>query len=204
MSRLVLLVPKYNSLLLNDRPDCFHEKAGRYAEYQLFENVFVFADGSDQLKDMHIYMYLCTSIENDHFQSDMKRSLNNNVHLLDLPDEILMTILKKLDPVDVLYSLVGVNRQLDRLACDPFFITSIDLRAVSSTDYVSCLCNPIFERFCAEILPRIHHHVKWLHVEAVCLERILCGGEYPQLQGLILVNLGAMAALQHLRGTCIH
>jgi hypothetical protein len=130
----------------------------------------------------------------------MKRSLTSNVLLLDLPDEMLMTIFKKLDPVNVLYSLMGVNRRLDRLACDPVFINSIDLRAVSSTDYVSSLRNPIFERFCAEILPRIHHHVKWLHIEAVCIERILLGGEYPQLQGLTLVNLGVMAALQHLRG----
>jgi hypothetical protein len=40
----------------------------------------------------------------------MKRSL---VQLNDLPDEILMIILKKLDNDQVLYSLIGVNKRLN-------------------------------------------------------------------------------------------
>jgi hypothetical protein len=40
---------------------------------------------------------------------------NSIVNIVDLPDEILLTIFKKLDNLDVLYSLVGVNTELDYL-----------------------------------------------------------------------------------------
>ncbi|CAF4814302.1 unnamed protein product, partial [Rotaria socialis] len=33
----------------------------------------------------------------------------SNVHLLDLPNEILLTILRKLNNMDVLYSLLDIN-----------------------------------------------------------------------------------------------
>jgi hypothetical protein len=44
---------------------------------------------------------------------NMNRS---SVHLLDLPNEMLFNILNKLDNVDVLYSLLGINNeQLDSI-----------------------------------------------------------------------------------------
>jgi len=38
--------------------------------------------------------------------------------ILDLPVEILIIILEKLEPIDVLYSLVGVNKRLNNIAGD--------------------------------------------------------------------------------------
>jgi hypothetical protein len=50
----------------------------------------------------------------------MPPSLNNRLSILDLPDEMLLTIFNKLNMVDVLYSLVDVNERFDRLVLDPF------------------------------------------------------------------------------------
>jgi hypothetical protein len=53
--------------------------------------------------------------------------------LMDLPDEIIMIILKKLDNVEVLYSLMDINSRLNLILHDSSFtnkiilMTSIDL-----------------------------------------------------------------------------
>ncbi|CAF1587492.1 unnamed protein product, partial [Rotaria magnacalcarata] len=39
----------------------------------------------------------------------------STVQLVDLPDEMLIEILKKLTNVDVLYSMLGVSQRFDRL-----------------------------------------------------------------------------------------
>ncbi|CAF3286006.1 unnamed protein product, partial [Rotaria sp. Silwood2] len=43
------------------------------------------------------------------------------VELNDLPDEILLMILKKLNSISLLYSLIGVNKRLDTIVRDPIF-----------------------------------------------------------------------------------
>ncbi|CAF4654894.1 unnamed protein product, partial [Rotaria magnacalcarata] len=51
----------------------------------------------------------------------------SKVGLLDLPDEILVTILKKLDNIDVLYSLLDVdNQRLDIIAQGNIFINTLN------------------------------------------------------------------------------
>jgi hypothetical protein len=37
--------------------------------------------------------------------------MNNHLNILDLPDEILLMILKNLNPIDGFYSLFQVNRR---------------------------------------------------------------------------------------------
>jgi len=57
----------------------------------------------------------------------------SDIHLLDLPDEILIIILKKLDNIDVLYSLFGVNNErLDRLVDDNVFTNILNFARTSS------------------------------------------------------------------------
>jgi hypothetical protein len=55
---------------------------------------------------------------------------NSTVGIVDLPDELLLTIFKKLDNFDVLYSLMGVNKKLDSVACDINFTRSVDLMTI--------------------------------------------------------------------------
>jgi hypothetical protein len=49
------------------------------------------------------------------------------IGLNDLPSEILMIILKKLSNIEVLYSLIGVDKQLNKIAHESIFTNRLDL-----------------------------------------------------------------------------
>ncbi len=75
-------------------------------------------------------------------QSYSKMS-GHKAHLLDLPNEILFFILKKLENVDVLYSLLGINNQrLDIITQEPIFSKSVRI-----TTAVSGRFSPVYSRF---------------------------------------------------------
>jgi hypothetical protein len=57
----------------------------------------------------------------------------SKVHLLDLPDEILLMILKKLNNVDVLYSLLDINNGRLNIVAQENTFTNI-LKFVSIDD----------------------------------------------------------------------
>jgi hypothetical protein len=109
----------------------------------------------------------------------------SDIHLLDLPNEILIIILKKLDNIDVLYSLFGINNErLDALVEDGIFTNILNfVRTLSITDLM-------LDRFCAYILPRKHHCIKKLILETTYMKRILLAGDYPNLTSLELFNFG--------------
>ncbi|CAF0845881.1 unnamed protein product [Adineta steineri] len=109
-------------------------------------------------------------------------------HLLDLSDEILLIILKKLESVDVLYSLLNVNKRLDQMA-----------RSVNNTKFLNFSMNNIqLNRFCCEILPQIHHNTVELTLEIFSMERILLACEYPNLTVIVLTNFLPDILLQYL------
>ncbi|CAF1392701.1 unnamed protein product [Adineta steineri] len=100
------------------------------------------------------------------------------VHLLDLPDEILLIILKKLDSVDVLYSLLNINKRLDQMA-----------RSIENTKFLNFSTNDVqLNRFCCEILPQIHQNIVSLTLDIFSMERILRACEYPNLTIIVLTN----------------
>ncbi|CAF3808873.1 unnamed protein product [Rotaria magnacalcarata] len=113
----------------------------------------------------------------------------SNVSILDLPDEILLTIFKKLNNIDLLYSLIGINQKLDRFACDINFTKDVDLTTVSSNDTNNSRLNAMVDRFCTYILRRVHNNVACLSVQASLFQRILHSSNYPNLRKLTLVNL---------------
>ncbi len=107
-----------------------------------------------------------------------------SVHFLDLPDEILLHILQKLDNVDILYSLFGIkNRRLQCLCEEKHFCNTLDFLSITSKTTNFDL---IFDRFSNYILPRIHHMVKYFIVESAFMERILLSTSYPNLTELKL------------------
>ncbi|CAF3511629.1 unnamed protein product [Rotaria socialis] len=63
----------------------------------------------------------------------------------------------------------------------------IDLRKMAS-DRLSMGIS-LSDRFCSQILPKIHHHIEWLNVESPSMARILLSTNYPNLYGLGLYNL---------------
>ncbi|CAF0987158.1 unnamed protein product [Adineta steineri] len=110
-----------------------------------------------------------------------------NIHLLDLPDEILLIILKKLNNVDVLYSLFGINNERfeNIIRHDSFSSTlNIVLSAQNSTIF-----NSILNRLCSDILPQISFNVKCLILQPDYMERLLLTTSYPNLTSLKLLNL---------------
>ncbi|CAF4666404.1 unnamed protein product, partial [Rotaria sp. Silwood2] len=119
----------------------------------------------------------------------------SNISILDLPHEILLMILKKLDNMDVLYSLSDVNNQrLDIIVQENIFTNSLNFVLTTSTDDIFSLVDPILERFCINILRRIHPNVKSLIFDSISMERILLAVESPfrhifqqQITDLILV-----------------
>lgn len=114
---------------------------------------------------------------------------NSFASILDLPEEILVNIFNKLHNLDVLYSIIGSNRKLDKIACDRTFTRSIDLTSRFSNEKDNLKTVAIFDRFCLEILPRIHNKIQYLTIETCFLERILYTNEFVNLHRITLVNL---------------
>ncbi|CAF2807804.1 unnamed protein product [Rotaria sp. Silwood2] len=126
----------------------------------------------------------------------------HNVHLLDLSNEILFLILRKLENVDVLYSLTDINNQrLHSITQDQIFTNSLNFVPIlQSTDGISSISDSILDRFCVDILPRIHENVKSLTVESVSMECILGAGNYPNLTELELYNFDKAIVSRYFMG----
>ncbi|CAF2819780.1 unnamed protein product [Rotaria sp. Silwood2] len=113
----------------------------------------------------------------------------SKVALLDLPNEILFMIFKKLDNIDVLYSLLDVdNQRLDIIAQENTFTNTLNFLIITLTDDILSLTDSIVDRFCTNILPRIHQNVKSLILDSLSMERILLVGDYPNLTEIKLFN----------------
>jgi len=119
---------------------------------------------------------------------------HSSIELNDLPDEILLVILKKLHNIEVLYSLVGVNKRLNRIVNDSIFTSYLTLMPPSSNDILYKFTNTILDRFCVQILPSIHLKIKCLNLESSSMKRILLSTDYPYLNALGLYNLTSEAA----------
>ena len=107
----------------------------------------------------------------------------SKIHLLDLPNEILLIIMKKLDNINILYSLYGIkNKRLDILLQNDVFINTLNFVTSSSITDLK------LDRFNSYILPRMHHCIKKLILETKSMECILLAGNYPTLTYLELFN----------------
>jgi hypothetical protein len=120
-------------------------------------------------------------------QGQTLTSMNvSHIHLLDLPDEILLNIFKKLDNADVLYSLLGINsKRLENIIQHESFSNVLNI--ASMTQNTSIIC-PILDRFCGYILPQISFHVKCLILEPKYMERLFLVSHYPNLTELRIVH----------------
>jgi len=117
----------------------------------------------------------------------------SNIHLLDLPNEVLFIILRKLNNIDVLYSLLDINNgRLDIVAQDKIFTNILNFVDIDNISLI--------DRFCIDILPRIHHNVKYIILEPVFMERILLATVYPNLTELKLFNFEQQIALKYFTG----
>ncbi|CAF5134877.1 unnamed protein product, partial [Rotaria magnacalcarata] len=120
---------------------------------------------------------------------------HSSAGLNDLPDEILMIILKKLSNIQVLYSLICVNKRLHAIVHDPIFTNCLTLMNYVSVDSIDPLSDRILDQFCLQILPAIHQNIKWLNLESSSMKRILLATNYPNLYGLGLYDIEIETAL---------
>ncbi|CAF1082880.1 unnamed protein product [Rotaria sordida] len=110
--------------------------------------------------------------------------------LNDLTDEILLLIFEKLDNLDILYSLHGVNKRLNKIIHDPLFISSLNFVKWSSNKFLNKFSSHvILNRYCLQILPDISMKIKWLYIESSSAKHILHAADYPNLYGLGLYNM---------------
>jgi hypothetical protein len=118
----------------------------------------------------------------------------------DLPDEIIMIILKKLWNVEVLCTFIDVNDRLTRIAHDSSFTKHLTLMRRISDESICRLPESTLDQFCSKILPDIYYKIKWLNLESSTMERILLAGTYPNLYGLGLYNVDTEKALSLFNG----
>ncbi len=111
------------------------------------------------------------------------------IQLSDLPDEILLIILKNLHNVEVLYSLINVNKRLNTIVNDSIFVKYLTLRTFFFNGLLYQLTDTILDRFCLEILPKIHDKIEFLSLESSSMKRILLLTNYPNLYGIGLYDL---------------
>ncbi|CAF3377286.1 unnamed protein product [Rotaria socialis] len=127
---------------------------------------------------------------------------NNDFNILDLPDEILLVILNKLNTTDVFHSLVDVNQQFDRLAFDYLYVRNIDMTDTmiinSLYDQISSIDTKILSKICEKVLPRIHHQVYKLTIEQYSMQHIILAANYPQHYSLSLINFQEEILYQYL------
>jgi hypothetical protein len=134
----------------------------------------------------------------------MDISNNNNLNILDLPNEILLVIFNKLSTTDVLYSLVDVNERFDRLVFHSLHIRNLDTTSMVIKSYYDrsfSIDENVLLRIREKILPRIHHQLNEIIVEQNSMEYILFTVDYPQLYSLSLVNFQEEILFQYLTGT---
>ncbi len=106
------------------------------------------------------------------------------VDLLDLPDEILLIIMKRITYAEVLYSFLGVNKRLDKLARSLTCTKCLDFSSISSTpEFPFDNYNvQVVDRYCRFILPEIDQKLEELIINQWWMKDILFTGQYPNLR----------------------
>ncbi|CAF1683419.1 unnamed protein product [Rotaria sp. Silwood1] len=110
-----------------------------------------------------------------------------------------MIIFKKFDNATLLYSLLGVNKRLNKILHNSMFTNRLTLLRCTpihlivfkslSSHFIYPLVDGILDRFRTQILPEIHDKIEWLDLESSSMERILLATNYPNLSGLTLYNI---------------
>ena len=132
-----------------------------------------------------------------------KMDCSTTVTLMNLPDELILAICSQMDTLDVLYSFIGVNERFTRLTRDRNFTQSIELMKRNDDETTRLLPDLVLDRFCRQILPKIHTLVESLSVESSVAERSLSAGHYPKLRTLTLADIDENFAARHFTGTKI-
>ena len=170
---------------------------------EVCQSVTSFADNNRSKQTLYIYCFFFLSVfSKAPAKMNMYRS---NLTFIDLPNEIILFILKKLNNMDVLYSLLDVdNERLDMIIQTKTFTESLDFTLTTPSDDILLISDSILNRFCIDILPKIDHSIRSLTLESTSMERILLVASYPNLTELKLFNFTDSIASCHFTGKYFH
>lgn len=145
---------------------------------------------------------------NKSYELNMNNSNNNHaLNLLNLPNEILIIILNKLNMADIFYSLVDVNQRFNEIIFDPLSICTLNLTSMTIKSFSNrtfSIENYILDQICSKILPRISHYVNELIIEQNSMERVFDNFDFPQLSSLSLIDFEDKVLLKHLTGMIVY
>ncbi|CAF4844723.1 unnamed protein product [Rotaria sp. Silwood2] len=97
--------------------------------------------------------------------------------------------------MDVLYSFIDVNNEhLNSLAQEKIFSDTLNFISINN---VSTIDQEKLDRFCKDILPKIHENVKCFILEPISMECILHASDYRNLTKLKLFNFTKEVALNY-------
>ena len=125
------------------------------------------------------------------------------ISLLDLPAELLLAIVGKLNTFDALIALTTVDRRLDSLLHDRLFVRELNFTTRSWTDDRCSVDDRTLSAMCHSILPTIHHHVTSLTLDANSLVRVLDAVDFPQVSSLTLHDVPRQTLCQQLTGMAV-
>mgnify|MGYP002378473236 FL=1 len=113
----------------------------------------------------------------------------SNIQFLDLPNEILFNIFKRLNNMDALYALFDIGQvTFDVMLQQQRFTQILNFTSETFHGEIVPFVNSKIDRFCTCILPKISHSVVSLTVESKSMERILIAGDYSSLTQLKIYN----------------
>ncbi|CAF1013659.1 unnamed protein product [Adineta steineri] len=181
--------------------DYFRENLIIHVEQSFHNENFVIQFETDEHNRLLLEMPINNHINEKDGKSNINDLYNNNTnrmelycnHFINLPDEILVLILNKLNTVDV-FNVFNINNRLDNILCDDIFTNTLTLFISSSNDIIEPPDNKLIDRFCLQILPKIHHKIKWLNLESSSMKRILLATPYPYLHGIRLYSINGQMA----------
>ena len=111
------------------------------------------------------------------------------MQLNDLPDEILLLILKELNNFEVLCSFHDVNERFNRIICDPIFTSRLNFVKRSCHKIINKFSSNLIAKFSSQILPSICTRIEWFNLESSFVKYILSTHEYSNLCGIGLYNV---------------
>jgi hypothetical protein len=111
--------------------------------------------------------------------------------MLNLPDELLLMILNKLNTISLI-CLFNIHPHLNELIL--MELCQLNL-FMTSTNGINPIEDNIIVKFFMEILPQIHQRIQYVNIQSTLLEKIFLIHDYPNLKGMEFFNVTEQIAV---------
>lgn len=114
------------------------------------------------------------------------------MNLLDLPNEILWSIVRYMSMIETFHAFVGISERLDQLVLHPISTRTLDmtcLRLALLPERIYSLDRSTLQAICRNVLPRISHHITELIFDQFSIGAVIHAAEYPELRSLSIIDI---------------